>query len=153
MSTTSRKQTLLAVKLVLLVVLLVFHIIIQTLQNDLSGNVSLALEMCTRTLTPEQQLTQLFSNASKFPVEADFLQLACRAMHHLKKHGMSNLIYQLHVSRCAGTMRSDGSDSLLPVKCMPTGLIEYMVKFFNAEAVTKVTGIIMYNNYISYVQI
>lgn len=100
------------------------------------------LELCTRALAslqPEQQLdilTQLFINASELPVEVDFLQLACRAMQNFKRHERSNLIYQL--SRCAGTTLADGSDSLLPLKRMPTGLIEYVLQFFNAENVTQV---------------
>ena len=61
-------------------------------------------------------LARLWSRVCKYLVETDFLQLA---LQHLKK---KNLVYQL--CKCVGTMRSDGSDSLLPVKCMPTGLID-----------------------------
>ena len=35
-------------------------------------------------------------------------------------------------------MRSDGSDSLMPVSCMPVGLIEYIVSFFSAETMYQV---------------
>ena len=36
------------------------------------------------------------------------------------------------------TMRSDGSDLLLPAERMPMGLIEYAVNFFTASSVQKV---------------
>ena len=82
-------------------------------------------------------LTQLFRKVCEYPVETDFLQLVFSAMQHLKKNGRSNLVYQL--CKCVGTMRSDGSDSLLPVKRMPTGLIEYVLNFYSAQTVTKVS--------------
>ena len=69
-------------------------------------------------------------------VPSHFLEFANHAMHRLKEHGRLNLIYQL--ARCVGTMRADGSDSLLHVKRMPTGLIEYVVNFFNADVVQQV---------------
>ena len=107
-----------------------------------SGDLSVVLKVCQQTLDslqPNQQLqilSQLFSLISQMSVPSDFLELANHGMHHLKEHGRSNLIYQL--ARCVGTMRADGSDSLLPVKRMPTGLIEYAVNFFNARIGTKV---------------
>jgi len=106
-------------------------------------NAPQALEVCMQTLAtlpPEQQLdvlTKLFSNVSKLPVEDDFFRLLYQAMHNFKKCGRPNLVYLL--SRCAGTVRNDGSDSLLPLKRMPTGLIEYVLQFFNAESVTQVS--------------
>ena len=69
-------------------------------------------------------------------VPSHFLEFTNHAMHRLKEHGTLNLIYQL--ARCVGTMRADGSDSLLHVKRMPTGLIEYVVNFFNADVVQQV---------------
>ena len=35
-------------------------------------------------------------------------------------------------------MRSDGSDSLIPVTRMPMGLIEYTICFFNANSIQQV---------------
>ena len=35
--------------------------------------------------------------------------------------------------KALGTMRPDNSDSLMPVKHMPMGLIEYTVNFFTAS--------------------
>ena len=113
-----------------------------------SGDVSMVLEVCTQTLDslqPSQQLSilsQLFGLIKQMSVPSDFLELVNHGMHHLKEHGRSNLIYQL--AKCVGTMRADGSDSLLPVKRMPTGLIEYVVNFFNAQVGTKVCESILY---------
>ena len=104
---------------------------------------SKSLEACSKSLAALQPaeklavLTQLFRKVCEYPVETDFLQLAFSAMQHLKKNGRSNLVYQL--CKCVGTMRSDGSDSLLPVKRMPTGLIEYVLNFYSAQTVTKVS--------------
>ena len=113
-----------------------------------AGDLSMVLEVCRQTLDslqPSQQLSilsQLFSLISQMSVPSDFLELTNHGMHHLKEHGRSNLIYQL--ARCVGTMRADGSDSLLPVKRMPTGLIEYVVNFFNAGVGTKVCESILH---------
>ena len=97
-----------------------------------SGDVSMVLEVCTQktldSLQPTQQLSilsQLFGLISQMSVPSDFLDLANHGMHHLKEHGRSNLIYQL--ARCVGTMCAYGSDSLLPVKRMPTGLIMWSI--------------------------
>ena len=111
-----------------------------TQQATLSSSKS--LETCSKSLAALQPaeklavLSQLFRKICKYPVETDFLQLAFSAMEHLNKNGRSNLVYQL--CKCVGTMRSDGSDSLLPVKRMPTGLIEYVLNFYSAQTVTKV---------------
>ena len=42
------------------------------------------------------------------------------------------------MSQALGTMRPDLSDSLLPAKRMPMGLIEHSVNFFTAEHVNEV---------------
>ena len=65
-----------------------------------------------------------------------FIEFAVNGMDHLKECGRSNVIYLL--AKSLGTMRPDGSDSLLPAKRMPMGLIEYCVNFFNAKAVQQV---------------
>ena len=99
-----------------------------------------ALEVRTKALASFQcdeqlkLLAQLFSSISKINLELDFLKLASHAMVHLQENGRSNLIYQLCM--CVGTLRRD---SLLPVKHMPTGLIEYIVKFVNTDNVTQVS--------------
>lgn len=81
-------------------------------------------------------LTKLFNDICNHPVETDFLQLAFNAIRNLKNNGRSNLVYQL--CKCVGIMRSDMSDSLLPVKRMPTGLIEYILNFYSAQTAKKV---------------
>ena len=40
--------------------------------------------------------------------------------------------------KCLGTMRPDGSDSLLPAKHMPFGLIQHCVNFFSSASQSTV---------------
>ena len=46
------------------------------------------------------------------------------------------MVYNL--VRAVGRMRPDGSDSRLPVKRMPMGLVEYIIGFYNADSVEEV---------------
>ena len=71
--------------------------------------------------------SHLASNLS-VNVPDDFLELAAAAMQHLKSCGRANVVYNL--AKAIGTMREDLSDSLLPAKRMPIGLIEHCVNFF-----------------------
>ena len=88
-------------------------------------------------MTPIQQLKHISdmfksyvtSNPS-LTVPDDFLVLAVAAMEHLKSCGRTSVVYNL--VKVIGTMREDQSDSLLPVKCMPMGLIEHCVNFFGS---------------------
>ena len=57
-------------------------------------------------------------------------------MRHLGEAGRSNITYSL--AKAVGTMRPDRSDSLLPTKNMPMGLIVYAVNFFTASSIQKV---------------
>ena len=84
-------------------------------------------------------LSILFSNISAHNVPADFLGLTASGMQNLSDAGQSNIIYSL--ARGLGTRRRDDSDSLLPVKRMPMGLIEYAIAFFTASSVQKVKAI------------
>lgn len=106
-----------------------------------------AIKSCQRALAPFQPneqldiLSHLFSevaygtlNEPKVPT--DFLRLAVDAMHNLRTSGWSNTVYLL--AKALGTMRTDHSDTLLPVKRMPMGLIEYAVTFFSATSVQQV---------------
>ena len=94
-------------------------------------------------LTPDQEL-QLLSSAfqgycskySRIKVEADFLKLCICAMENLKSSGRSNVIYNL--CKALGTQRQDKSDSLLPVRRMPMGLIEHCATFFSSNSVSQV---------------
>ena len=86
-------------------------------------------------------LSQLFSGVlttyfGVSPVADDFLFLVAHGIQHLHQQKRSNVIYSL--AKAVGTMRPDGSDSLLPVKRMPMGLIEYAVMFFTASSIQKV---------------
>ena len=66
----------------------------------------------------------------------DFLHLTCEALKNLKRNGRSNLVYAL--VQGLGTLRVDGSDTLLPQKRMPIGMIEYVLNFFTASSIQKV---------------
>lgn len=85
-------------------------------------------------------LSALFADVGSFP--SDFLYLAVQAMDHLKASGRSNVLYSL--AKALGTMRPDGSDSLMPAKVMPMGLIEYTVNFFIATSVQKVRALYLF---------
>lgn len=95
-------------------------------------------------LQPEQQLevlSLLFSEyCSQHPmslrVSSDFLKVMMCGMKYLNECGRTNVIRSL--IQVLGTMRPDGSDSLMPVKRMPMGLIEYCVNFFNSSSLNKV---------------
>ena len=74
-------------------------------------------------LTPEQTLCALSSILKAYCTATDqpnlisagdFIRLSLSAMAHLKLCGCSNVVYSL--VKCLGTMRNDGSDSLLPAK-------------------------------------
>ena len=108
---------------------------------------SSATDICQQALLPLQLskklrlLTILFSKAAcaqfSFPaVPPDFLALAANSMQHLHCAGRSNIVYNL--AYAFGTLRRDGTDTLLPVSRMPTGLIEYAVAFFCASSLQKV---------------
>ncbi len=66
----------------------------------------------------------------------DFLPLSLRASQYLQQCGRSNVVYEL--ARAIGRMRPDGSNSRLPAKRMPMGLVEHLVHFFNADTYQKV---------------
>ena len=44
---------------------------------------------------------------------------------------MEKNVYEL--AKGLGTMCDNNSDSLFPVSCMPMGMLQYMVHFFNAK--------------------
>lgn len=105
--------------------------------------------------TPDEELQAVTVLFRKFAlthyqvdVNDDFLSLALRSFQHLKSCGRSNVLYGL--ARAIGRSRPDGTDSRLPAKRMPMGLLEYLVNFFNADSYQKVRPtlllIIVYNN-------
>lgn len=65
-------------------------------------------------------------------INSDFLRLVLQACQHLHKCGRSNVLYSL--SKAMGSLRPDGSDSRLPAKRMPMGLLEHMANFYNADS-------------------
>lgn len=97
-----------------------------------------------KKLPPDQQCTvlsnvfDLFLKESTFltHIPDDFIKLSINGMSHLRKCGRSNVIYSL--AKSLGTMRPDQTDSLLPARRMPMGLIEHCVNFFSATAVNQV---------------
>ena len=60
---------------------------------------------------------------------------AIDASEHLLKCGRSNVVYG--VEKAIGTKRADKSDSRLPAKRMPMGLLEHMVNFYNADSYNR----------------
>ena len=80
-------------------------------------------------------LSKLFSayasTEMSLSVPDDFIILAAKAMLQLKSSNRSNVIYNL--AKAIGTVREDKSDSRLPTKQMPMGLIEYTANFFAAD--------------------
>ena len=70
----------------------------------------------------------------KFP--ADYLELSIAAADNLGKAGRANVLYLL--AKALGTQRPDGSDTLLPVRRLPMGLIEHCANFFNATSISQV---------------
>ena len=62
-----------------------------------------------------------------------FLQVSC----HLKNCNQTNVVYGL--AKVIGTLRPDKTDSLMPTKRMPMGLVEYLVQFFSTDNLTKVS--------------
>lgn len=95
-------------------------------------------------LLPEEVQLETISKLFSYFAEAkydvriatDFLELVIKASEHLSQCGRSNVVYG--VAQAVGRMRPDGSDSRLPAKRMPMGLLEYMVNFFNAPSYQKV---------------
>ena len=95
------------------------------------------------SLTPNQQLqavSDLFreycSTHSSVVIPDDFLRMAVSAMEQLKSSGRSNIVYRLSVA--LGTQMEDQTDSLLPSKRMPMGLIEHCVNFFCSSSICEV---------------
>ncbi len=103
-------------------------------------SVPAVLEYCCQVLVNlpmDEQLqvvSQLFGKFISIP--PDFLKLVVTGVDHLRASGRTNVLYAL--AKAIGTMRPNGSDSLMPAKCMPMGLIEYSCNFFTASSVQKV---------------
>ena len=80
-----------------------------------------------KTLKCPTLLLPLFKSAYGFEVTNDFIALAAKAMVHLKRSKLSNVLY--NIAKGFGEMREDQSDSHFPTDRMPMGLIECMAGF------------------------
>lgn len=94
---------------------------------------------------PDSQLSEMSAKFSSLchihfglNVTDDFLTLAKNAMVRLHQVKRSNVLYNL--AKGCGEMRPDQSDSRFPTTRMPIGLLEYMVGFFTAEEMRKVSS-------------
>lgn len=67
----------------------------------------------------------------------DFLQRIIVASRRLKECNRANVLYNL--AKGLSDMRSDGSDSLLPARRMPMGLLEHVSNFFISESLQEVS--------------
>lgn len=83
-----------------------------------------------------RQFCMLASESYGVHIHRNFIALSLRASKHLLECGRSNVLYGL--AKALGRMRVDGSDSRLPAKRMPMGLLEHMVHFFNADSYSQV---------------
>ena len=104
------------------------------LMHCTSALVNLTVEEQFKVLT--KLVSALLQKSSRCVCPDDFLELSAKAMTHLGNCHRTNVIYLM--SQALGTMRPDMSDSLLPAKRMPMGLIEHSFNFFTAEHINEV---------------
>ena len=126
-------------------------LVVNTTENNVSVTESLevepsVLERYFNQLPVNAQLdllSKLFSSYAssemRLSVPDDFIVLAARAMLQLTSSGRSNVLYNL--AKAIGTIREDGSDSRLPTKRMPMGLMEYIAILFVADNLQSVSHI------------
>ena len=81
-------------------------------------------------------LNTLFAKLSQSS-HMDFPSLSIHVMDWLQKNNKTNILYNLAYG--LATQRPNGSDSRLPVKRMPFGLLEYNINFFAANTVEAVS--------------
>lgn len=99
-------------------------------------------------MDPEQHLLSLSESFATYctrvdiSLPSDFLVLAVKGMQNLKSSNRSNIVYSF--AKGLGSQRSSGNDSLLPVKSVLTGLIEYSVNFFTSDNLSKVARLHAY---------
>lgn len=114
---------------------------LSTVSNDTQSLLNTFFQL-TSELNNEGQLdllSQLFSHIginSSIIVPDDFLILAYKGMKELQDGNRSNVLYSL--AKALGTKRPDGSDSLIPIRRMPMGMIEYCCNFFSATQLEQV---------------
>lgn len=69
-------------------------------------------------------------------VPPDFLALSLSAFRHLNTCDRSNVLY--NIAKGIGKMRDDGTDSLLPTRRMPMGLLEHLANLLVADSLQQV---------------
>ena len=121
----------------------------ESVQKSTSTDVN--IDMCPATqaiqflrrISEREQLQIMADWFSKFAssnygvhINPDFLQLSLSASCYLKQCKWENVVYG--VAKAVGRMRPDDSDSRLPAKRMPMGLLEHMLNFFNADSYSQV---------------
>ena len=114
-----------------------------SVQTD-KADVSVLTHLFT-TLPADDQinvLSKLYSvymlNNCNIDVPEDFISYASNAMSQLRHSRRTNVLYNL--AKGIGTLREDNSDSRLPTKRMPMGLIEYTASFFANDDLHKVVS-------------
>ena len=78
-----------------------------------------------------QALSDMFSTYCSqvgLDVPGDFIRYSVQGMQQLSTTGRTNFLYTL--AKGLGTRRSDGEDSVFPVKQLIAGLFEYSANFF-----------------------
>ena len=83
------------------------------------------------------EMFSAYAHSQGVLISNDFSHLFLQASHHLKNCNRINVVYDL--AKVIGTLRLDKTDSLMPAKRMPMGLVEYLVQFFSADNLTKVS--------------
>ena len=76
----------------------------------------------------------------------DFLSKSISAMQNLRASDRHNILYGLAVG--LGTTRPDNSDSFIPTKRMPMGLLEYLTKFFTSTHLSQASSMLLWFNII-----
>lgn len=80
--------------------------------------------------------------AEKMGIETNVLNfphLSLKSMKTLQDLGKTNTIYNL--SKVVGELRPDGSGTLIPLKRMPFGMVQYIIDFFASTNVMQVSTI------------
>ena len=80
--------------------------------------------------------------AEKMGIETnvlDFPHLSLKSMKTLQDLGKTNTIYNL--SKVVGEPRPDGSGTLIPLKRMPFGMVQYIIDFFASTNIMQVSTI------------
>ena len=110
-------------------------------QTDVSISPFLEVHIIASKKDKDLQIEQLQAISQQFELHAynyhgisipdNFLALVLSSRNHLMVHKRRDVITDM--VKVIGTMRHDNSDSLLPVKRMPMGLLEYILSFYASD--------------------